>query len=328
MSGGDRPTDAPSVLLVDMGFGCNHRCGFCLTGPARLDRSDWLPFDVLRGELAFHRRLGARLLSFTGTSEPLLYPRLAECLAEARRLGYEQVEVITNGSLLSRARVDGLVAAGVTRFGVSIHSHDAAVEDALTGARGALKAKLQGLRRLLAHPGLDHGRGAVFLTQVLLARNCRSLAGYLAFFRAFGVRSVQSCFVWPRNRARRAVPSYRQVMPHVVKAMLLNEDKLGMDLTFGDIPPCMMRHGGAGLGREARERLAARYLGAGAGGSVVVSTGGLRFSWSGLKRQVLKRRGPDCAFCRHGESCDGVWRTYAALHGLGEMAPVRERGTS
>jgi len=37
---------------------------------------------------------------------------------------------------------------------------------------------------------------------------------------------------------------------------------------------------------------------------------------------MLKTLGTGCRCCRYRDTCDGVWKTYAALYGLEELVPV------
>jgi radical SAM protein with 4Fe4S-binding SPASM domain len=65
------------------------------------------------------RLLGTHTLILQGTGEPLLHPHLGEMITVAKSLGFT-VEMISNGTLLTRERVEPLLDAGLDRLKVSL----------------------------------------------------------------------------------------------------------------------------------------------------------------------------------------------------------------
>lgn len=124
---------------------CNLRCSHCYadSGPERPVSSagrstDW--FDVLR---RLSRR-GCRVIQFIG-GEPMLHPGFFGFLDYAAALGFERIEVFTNGTALTRRNVEHLARRNVS-LAVSIFSSLEAVHDRLAGTRGSWSRTVEGLR--------------------------------------------------------------------------------------------------------------------------------------------------------------------------------------
>ena len=111
--------EAIQKLYVEASSRCNLRCKMCF-------RHSWVGERF--GDLdpaVFARVMDEPVLRDTGTvffggmGEPLVHPALAEMAALASARG-KQVELVTNGTLLTREKARELLDAGVSRIWVSI----------------------------------------------------------------------------------------------------------------------------------------------------------------------------------------------------------------
>ena len=111
--------EAIRKLYVEASSRCNLRCKMCF-------RHSWVGEHF--GDLdpaAFARVMDDSVLStaetvfFGGMGEPLVHPALAEMAALASVRG-KQVELVTNGTLLTQEKARELMQAGVSRIWVSI----------------------------------------------------------------------------------------------------------------------------------------------------------------------------------------------------------------
>src|SRR5439155_9612813 len=76
-------------------------------------------------------------LSLQG-GEPTIWPELPSLVAEARRLGFGFIGVVTNGRKLADARfAEALLGAGLDAVTASLLGPDAATHDAVAAAPGA-----------------------------------------------------------------------------------------------------------------------------------------------------------------------------------------------
>jgi cyclic pyranopterin phosphate synthase len=131
---------------------CNFRCQYCMPaeGLPWLERREILTFEEITRIVGLLASMGVGDVRLTG-GEPLVrrdFPSLAAMLAGLP--GVREISVTTNGFLLERD-AEALVAAGISRFNVSIDSLQRDRFFELT-RRDALPRVLRGLEVLAGYP--------------------------------------------------------------------------------------------------------------------------------------------------------------------------------
>lgn len=322
-------------IEIHLGALCNNKCVFCVSAQAREERAPWAPFDVVVRRLEEFRRAGGRAVGFLG-GEPTVYPKIVEAVAAARALGYTRIALCTNGMRFADADFCAALAdAGLTRATVSLHSHRADIEDGLiTLVPRSHERKVQGLRNLLALRARGLLRDNVSLNPVVCRPTLPYLEDFVAFAAGLGLDDVRFNYIWPEGAVAEDpawIPPYREAVPRLVRVALLNERRRKLRLSFGGVPRCVLRFAGAPA--RLQTWLAERFFDEAALDPPIevaianhvqraMPEPSSRFLWQTRKRDQLKTMGETCAACRHAASCDGVWRSYAALYGVGELAPV------
>ena len=306
---------------LNLGFLCNNKCRFCLTNVPLKERS-FVSYEVLKRELKDYYKRGYRQVGFLG-GEPTIYPKIIQLASFARKVGYKQIHIVSNGRKYSdKEFLRRLAKGGVNKFYVSIHSHKAAIEDDLTSVRGSFKEKVRGLSNLreLQDEGVIKGR--IYLNTVINKMNYRYLEQILLFYRKMGLADFRFDFIRPEVRALanfgELVPKYSQVMGYVKRVLDLGR-ALKADVTFGAIPPCLFY--------RYRIRVSSTSLGEfndlGTESNLSEQNTIKRFTVSEKRRNEYKVKGNSCKTCVFDRVCEGVWKHYAALYGLKELAPVR-----
>jgi cyclic pyranopterin phosphate synthase len=320
---------------IHIGPLCNNKCVFCVSSQARDDRDPWARAETVKRELEHFRAQGCGAVGFLG-GEPTVYPWIEECVAHAKKIGYERIALCTNGTRFSDADFcRRLVENGMSRVTISAHSHRPEVEDGMiTLVPGNLEKKIAGIRNLMKLRAQGLLKDNVSLNPVLCRPTMKSMEEYLAFYCSLGIEDVRFNFIWPEGAVGEDpawVPRFSEAMPYILRAILRNEKRPGLHLTFGGVPKCALA--GAGLSDRLREHIAEKYLDEATNdpdNDVSVVSGadpGLRpptrFVWQEMKRNMLKTRGEGCRDCRHYERCEGIWKTYVKLYGFDEFVPVR-----
>jgi radical SAM protein with 4Fe4S-binding SPASM domain len=122
------PLKTPFVVQIFPIYACNFTCEYCFLAVPKKERgfvSDWpiMKYDLYKkciDELSlFDDQL--KVLRFVGMGEPLLHKNIADMVAYAvvRNVAL-RVELITNGSLLTKRMSDALIAAGLSRLVISL----------------------------------------------------------------------------------------------------------------------------------------------------------------------------------------------------------------
>lgn len=117
---------------------CNMSCTYCLPDgyPEWYRHRARLGIDEVRTLLTGFRRLGFRKLRLTG-GEPTVHPGCLDTVRLARRLGYEQIAVTTNATLIKD--LSAWRAAGLTHINISLDSLDPEVFARLTRSKQLAK---------------------------------------------------------------------------------------------------------------------------------------------------------------------------------------------
>jgi MoaA/NifB/PqqE/SkfB family radical SAM enzyme len=318
---------------VNIGRRCNLRCVFCLDGRISSKQRQWVPLQSAREELRQGWADGCRSMGLLG-GEPTVYPHLFELLEYAQELGFLRLALYSNGLRLGDAAFcDRLVAAGVTRIGISIHGHRPELEDRITSRKGSFAAKLAGIRRLVAHKRRGRLPDGLAVNPVINRLNLPHLLTLLRFFARQGVDDFRFNFVRSIGRAegsRALTPRYRDAARACVELIVENERRLHRYLTFGDFPFCVWPW--EVLGSEV---LRQRYIGEFHDLVTDVSLFEApsedvedldRFNWADRRKAWLKQKFPACKGCAFYDDCEGVYRCYTDIYGIKEFGAVSDSG--
>lgn len=294
--------DPPPRADVKVGFACNNRCVFCAQGDRR-DACGAVPFDELLRRLADVRRT-TRALVLTG-GEPTVHRRIVALVEAARALGFDPIQLQTNGRTLAYPHVlDALVRAGVTEVSPSLHGSTAAVHDGLTRAAGSWAQSVEGIRNAAAS-GLP-----VVTNSVVTRGNTEDLPALVALLGRLGVRRAQLAFVHPVGTAAvefdAVVPRLPDVSAALVRARAVAL-AAGVALVTEGVPYCFLR----GMEEMCVEALIPA--------TTVVEMRGEVCDYSRWRVAEGKAHGPPCAGCAARARCEGPWREYPERFGWAEF---------
>ncbi len=138
-----RASEGPRKVVMNLTYACNNHCTFCAVGTRTQVHGN--P-ERQREWLALYRSRGVTLVDFDG-GEPTLDPELLPLIRHARSLGYERINVTTNGRMCfyeSYART--LVRSGVTSLLFSVHGPDARTHAQQVGVAEAFEQTIGGIR--------------------------------------------------------------------------------------------------------------------------------------------------------------------------------------
>jgi MoaA/NifB/PqqE/SkfB family radical SAM enzyme len=132
---------AITFLQMEPTTRCNFSCWFCC---GRHLKQEDLPPDVAKKVMQSIPTLQAMM--FQGEGEPLLYRQWYDIVTLARNMGIN-VSMISNGSLLTKRNIDGILDASVGQVHISIESTDPNMFKSIRG--GNLENILSGVRLLI-----------------------------------------------------------------------------------------------------------------------------------------------------------------------------------
>ena len=179
----DALSDGLRFLWLELTNKCNLSCAHCYaeSGP-HPSRKDVLTTDDYHRLLDEAVAIGCRAVQFIG-GEPTLHRGLPELIARARMLGYEDVEVYTNGTVLTEKLLSCLVENHVN-VAVSVYADDPYIHDAVTGRAGSHGRTIANLKRMLS-AGLEIRVGVIAMDI-----NKHRVDHTVAFLRELGIGKV------------------------------------------------------------------------------------------------------------------------------------------
>ncbi|MBK7859956.1 MAG: radical SAM protein [Archangiaceae bacterium] len=290
------------LLDVILGYDCNLFCNYCTITPQMRLRS--LPTERLVEAMVRGRKLGYDSIAFTG-GEPTQRADLISLVKFARAQGYADVKVQSNGLLLAHAaNADRLILAGVNRFHISIHTHDAAAYDALVQREGSYPLMVQAIDLLAARP-------VTLVADVILKEDTyRRLPDALRWLHAHRVTRADLWFVslTDGNAANpESMPRMSDVLPQLHEALAFAREH-GMTVRSLHLPRCLLGADAAAAWDPGSE-------------PVMVVSPEATFE---LKDSKLagRRYVEACGRCALRGVCPGIRPDYLDRYGAAEFVPV------
>lgn len=294
------------LLDVILGYDCNLACDYCTISPEMRPRA--LPTPRVLEALRDGRRAGFDAVSFTG-GEPTLRPDLVGLLQAARQLGYRDLKVQTNGLVLAHApNLERLLAAGLTRLHVSVHTHEAEPYERMVRREGTHALMVQALT--LAAERAAAGRLALVADLIITADTWPRLESALEWVADRGVPEVHLWYVSLTDGNKdnvASLPPMQAVMPTLHRAIRAGASR-GLAVRSLHVPRCLLGD------------LSGHAWDPGSEGVRVVSPE----ATFDLKDSRLAGRAhvPACEGCRFRAVCPGIRTDYLERFGAAEFMAV------
>ena len=287
---------------VKVGFACNNRCVFCAQGERR-SACPAVALPELEKRLIEARKHATGLVLTGG--EPTVHRHLVALVRVAKLLGFDPIQIQTNGRMLSYPGVvDVLLRAGATEFSPSLHGSTPELHDALTCAPGSFAETTEGIRNVVAS-------GADLVTNsVVVRQNLHDLFSLVTLLASLGVRNIQLAMVHPvgaaAERFDEVVPRLADVVEPLARAWQAAR-ALGVRVATEAVPLCFLP------GTEAMA------VEASIPSTTVFDFDGTSIDYSAWRAGEGKVHGPPCESCEARSRCEGPWREYPEHFGWSEF---------
>lgn len=186
-------------IRVAVSAQCNLNCAYC-DGPKSRTKSkpgameDFRKKPLSKGVIKTADYLnliqglynaGFRGITLTG-GEPMLNKNWAFIVTRSKEMGFQRVEMTTNGTLLARyLQKNGCFPKELTLLKISLDTHDPKEFKKLT-RHGSLKSIIDGVKKLKkTNPDLP-----IRANRVLLKSELKDIKNYLAFIKSIGIDQV------------------------------------------------------------------------------------------------------------------------------------------
>jgi len=163
-----KPLRGPIIVSYEITKKCNQRCKMCNNweeySKYKNDELTTEEIEDIMGQLAARR---VQIISLTG-GEPLIRKDILEVVGIIKRLGMN-VHIVSNGTLLTKEMVTGLVEAGLDSITVSIDGAKASTHNSIRGFKNAFEKAVEGMRtaREFGNGRLHIGTNTVFMSETI-----------------------------------------------------------------------------------------------------------------------------------------------------------------
>ena len=295
-------------LDLKIGFSCNNNCIFCAQAHKRHlgDRTT----EELKKDLLSALEDNCNEVVFTG-GEPTIRKDIFELVSFARDIGYNLIQIQTNGRMLSYKNVvENLIKAGATEFSPALHGHTAEIHEAQTRVKRSWEQTVEGIKNLRE---LDQ---YIVSNSVITKFNYRFLPRLVELLLGFKVDQFQLAFVHPVGNAMKnfdlVVPRKTDVQPFIHKALKIAKEH-GMEkgmVMVEAYPFCFMQ------GYE--EFCSELYIPQ----AEVRDKEMIVPSFEKWRKEKGKSKFSQCRNCKFDLICEGPWKEYPEKFGSSEFKSV------
>jgi MoaA/NifB/PqqE/SkfB family radical SAM enzyme len=226
-------SQGPQKVIMNVTYVCNNRCTFCAVGTRT--QVDGHPTRQ-REYLEEYRRRGVHMVDFDG-GEPTLNPELVSLIRHARHIGYDRVNVTTNGRLcFYEDFAKKLVNSGLTTLLFSVHGPDDKTHAQQVGVAEAFEQTVGGIRHARKHapPGVELG-----MNVTVTKGNWDKLQGIAELALDLGLPWLNIQFLTPFGRATKYVaPDTQAAADEARRVIDRYRDRMKFQLI--NLPFCFM----------------------------------------------------------------------------------------
>jgi MoaA/NifB/PqqE/SkfB family radical SAM enzyme len=228
-----RASQGPRKVIMNVTYVCNNHCTFCAVGTRT--QIDGHPTRQ-REHLDLYRAEGVKMVDFDG-GEPTMNPELVPLIRYARSIGYDRVNVTTNGRMCfypDFAR--RLVRSGLTTLLFSVHGPDARTHAQQVGVAEAFEQTIGGIQNCvrLAPGGVELG-----MNITITKGNFALLPDVAELALSLGLPWLNIQFLTPFGRATSSVAPDTQAAADIAKRVI-DRFRDRMKFQIINLPFCFM----------------------------------------------------------------------------------------
>ncbi|HHI78744.1 MAG TPA: radical SAM protein [Planctomycetes bacterium] len=326
-------SELPILSEVAITYRCNLKCSFCYAGcncttnPVGEDR-EMSVAEIQTVLCKIYEEAKVPSVSFTG-GEATLRPELPELVAYAHELGM-RVNLITNGTRMSKELARALAEAGLDSAQVSLEGVTAEVHERVTMIRGSFEKCLAAVENLAEVGVLVHTNTTINGDNL---EECYKIPAFVQ--ERLGRDKFSMNLVIPTGSAalnKRLVVPYSELGPHLER-IVEESRRVGVEfMWYSPTPMCMFNpilHGLGNKGCSACDGL----LSVGANGDVLPcasydeGVGNLlemdaKELWKGPRAKDFRKKflaHPECRSCENFHICNGACPLYWRQMGFDEL---------
>lgn len=246
--------------------------------------------------------------------EPTIRPDFAYLVSTARKLGFPDIGMATNGRMLSYPDyAEKIIDAGLTEIIFSIHGADAKSHESLTRAPGSFRQLLRGIRNVR-----KLGLRNIGSNTTIVRKNYKMLPKIGKFIYGLGIRNAEFIFVDPtcggaNSNFKELVPRISEAAPFIRKCLDIGKRNKVAHWHIRYVPICYF----TGYENQISELAEVRTF-----QTEHLAPEFKNFHVEPSRRELGRIKTERCRGCRKYDLCEGIWREYYNHYGDKELLPV------
>lgn len=175
---------------------------------------------------------------FWGGGEPTLVESLPELTSFAKKLGYKNIVLRTNGIMLQEIScLNKLIENGINKIEISVNTTNPQINKELTDNDEAFKAQIRGIKNVVKNK-ID-----LVLTILITTKNYKNIPNIVNFFNNLGVKNIRfgliSLFGLETQNISFLLPRIDDIIPYIIKTFSFVKKKK-LNVTICHIPLCFL----------------------------------------------------------------------------------------
>ena len=226
----DKKIPLPVILMVEPTNVCNLKCSMCYV-QQQPGQKHYLSLPSFEHIINQFPRI--RELIFCGIGEPLLNKDIFEMIGAAKKKGIAFINLVTNGKLLNEETIKKILASGINRMQISVHSFN---PDKFSKIRneeaGNLQELKENIKRLIALKEETHSHLKVCCNAVVNKFNCDDLLNFVQEAKNLGIDRVEFIQMTTASGNLKDINAPLHNMPFVVKEIRKAGLRLNIEVGF------------------------------------------------------------------------------------------------
>ncbi len=233
----EKMNSVEKTFHIPVGYRCNNNCVFCMEKRENKGKKNISYYKDLieKGSKDFDKIITMGL-------EPTMNDLLPKIFKHAKKTGYKDIFMVTNGRMLQyKEYCNLLVESGLTSIAISIHGHNKELHDSLTMAEGSFIQTSKGTNNIMKLR--EEGKIKRFVINTTITKiNLKHLEEIYDYNLKFKPDKIIFNYFIPKGKAKKRIEKMMPKYSDVAKSLENLNDKNKRNFSIIGFPLCVSKN--------------------------------------------------------------------------------------